>query len=100
MIRQKGPGGEQKALPGAHRVQAPRQNREVPRVEPSAPRQQFHREEEEAVGKHKASLPGHDDQGTGRKGAFQAYKPQTQKRGLRYSLTINTLPSNRGHDAR
>ncbi len=55
MIRQKDPGGEQEPLPGAHRVQAPRHNSEVPRVEPSARRQQFHRQEEEAVRKDKAS---------------------------------------------
>ncbi len=87
MFRKEDPGGQQKPLPGAHRVQAPRQNSEVPRVEPSAPRQQFHRQEEEAVRKHKASQAGtprlvYRPQGE----SLQAYKPQTKKRGLRLYL--------------
>jgi hypothetical protein len=56
MLRQKDPGGEQKLLPAAHRVQAPCQNSEVLPVERAPPpRQQFHRQEEEAVRKDKAA---------------------------------------------
>jgi excinuclease ABC subunit B len=92
MIGQKGPSGEAKTLPGAHHVEAACQTSKVPLHQIPAPRQQFHVQEEEAVGKKRTPRPRHAGQDTAARQIFQAYKPQTPKRGLRYSA-FNLRPS-------
>ena len=84
MIGQEDPGGEQKAPPRTRGIEAARQTGKVPLHHIPARRQQSDSKKEKAVRKERAPQPGHEGQCTGPTLLFQAYKPQTQKRGLRY----------------
>lgn len=90
VIGQEHPGREQEPLPRTNCIERPRQNCEVPFTEVRALRQQLHRQEEEALSEERTPQPRHGVSVPTDPVLFQAEKPQTEKRGLRYLLKLKT----------